>query len=218
VSEGESVTPVLGPDNPPKGVPRRRLPPGQYVPRGWPVLHYGRVPNPELASWDLRIFGATADGSERRLRYPEVLSLPQSEVLADFHCVTKFSMLDNLWRGVRALDLAQACPPHESVTHVMIWAEYGYSANVALTDFLADGSIFANGRNGEDLSPEHGWPLRYICPHLYAWKSAKWVRAVEYLVGDRRGFWEDRGYHNKGRAWDEQRYSYQERAGDGPPL
>lgn len=207
-----------GPQRPPSGVPRRRLPPGQYVPRGWPVLHYGRVPRVEVETWDLRIFGATADGGERYLSYPDVLDLPQSDVRADFHCVTKFSLLDNVWSGVRALDLAQAWPPHADVTHVMIWAEYGYSANVRLSDFLADDAIFAHARNSEPLTVEHGWPLRFVCPHLYAWKSAKWVRAIEYLVGDRRGFWENRGYHNLGRAWDEQRYSYQERPDEGPPL
>lgn len=196
----------------------RRLPPGQYVPRGWPVLHYGRVPRLDVADWDLRVFGATADAGELVLRHEDLAGLGESEVAADFHCVTKFSLLDNVWRGVRAVDLAAACPPDPAVTHVMIWAEFGYSANITLADFLAPDTIFAHGRNGEPLTPEHGWPLRFICPHLYAWKSAKWVRAVEYMVGDRRGFWEDRGYHNIGNPWDEQRYSYQERPGDGPPL
>lgn len=213
--EGEAI---VGPTPRPQGFRRRRLPPGQYVPRGWPVLHYGRVPKIDLDTWHLRIFGATADGTERYLSHGEVMALPQSEVVADFHCVTKFSLLDNTWHGIRALDVAAAHPPHESVTHVMLWAEFGYSANVTLTDFLADDTIFAHGRNSEPLTPEHGWPLRFICPHLYAWKSAKWVRAVQYLTADRRGFWEERGYHNTGRAWDEQRYSYQEQPGDGPPL
>lgn len=214
----EGAAAEIGPERPPRGFQRRRLPPGQYVPRGWPVLHYGRVPQADLAAWDLRIFGATADGGERYLSHDEVSALPQSDVAGDFHCVTKFSLLDNLWRGVRALDLAQAWPPREDVTHVMIWAEYGYSANMRLSDFLADGAIFAHSRNGEPLTAEHGWPLRFVCPHLYAWKSAKWVRAVQYLTSDERGFWETRGYHNRGQVWDEQRYSYQERPDDGPPL
>lgn len=197
---------------------RRRLPPGQYLPRGWPVLHYGKVPPIDLSTWDLRIFGATADAGSYSISYPELLQLPQSDVSADFHCVTKFSLLDNLWRGVLARDIAALCPPDPAVTHVMIWAEYGYSANVALADFLAADTVFAHSRNGAELTAEHGWPLRFVCPPLYAWKSAKWVRAVEYMVGDRRGFWEDRGYHNLGQASAEQRYSYQERPGDGPPL
>ena len=202
----------------PAKTPRRRLPPGQYVPRGWPVLHYGRVPKTDLDTWDLRIFGATADGGSLALTYPEVMALPQSTVDADFHCVTKFSLLDNTWEGVRTADLAEICPPDDAVTHVMVWAEFGYSANIRLDDFLADDAMLAHTRNGETLTAEHGWPLRFICPHLYAWKSAKWVRAIEYMVGDRRGFWEDRGYHNRGEVWAEERYSYQEGPTDGPPL
>jgi len=206
-----------GPRRPPGGH-ISRLPPGQYVPRGWPVLHYGRVPKIDLQSWDLRIFGATASGREHFLDYPEMMALPTSEVGADFHCVTKFSMLDNRWTGILARDLMAVCPPADDVAHVLIWAEYGYSSNVRLSDFVAADTVFAHTHNGVPLSVEHGWPLRFICPPLYAWKSTKWVRAIEYLTEDRRGFWENRGYHNVGAAWNEQRYSYQERPEDGPPL
>jgi len=182
------------------------------------VLHYGRVPKTDLDTWDLRIFGATADAGSMTLTYPEVMALPQSVVDADFHCVTKFSLLNNSWEGVRTSDLAELYPPDDAVTHVMVWAEFGYSANIRLDDFLADDAMLAHSRNGAPLTAEHGWPLRFICPHLYAWKSAKWVRAIEYMVGDRRGFWEDRGYHNRGEVWAEERYSYQEGPADGPPL
>lgn len=202
----------------PGGGANRRLPPGQYLPRGWPVLHYGRVPRIDLDTWDFRVFGATRGGGTTTLSHGEFMDLPQSDVDADFHCVTKFSLLDNVWQGVLAAQIAQICPPDEAVTHVMLWAEFGYSANVRLEDFLAPDAVFAHSRNGAPLTAEHGWPLRFVCPHLYAWKSAKWVRAVEYMVGDRRGFWEDRGYHNRGEVWSEQRYSYQEAPGDGPPL
>lgn len=194
------------------------MPPGQYVPRGWPVLHYGRVPTIDLASWDLRIFGATANGVDLQLSHAEMLALPQSEVAADFHCVTKFSLLDNIWSGIRTADIVAACPPAPETTHVLIWAEFGYSSNVSMADFLSADSLFAHSRNGEELSAEHGWPLRFICPRLYAWKSTKWVRAIEYLTSDRRGFWEARGYHNRADVWAEQRYSYQEGPDDGPPL
>jgi DMSO/TMAO reductase YedYZ molybdopterin-dependent catalytic subunit len=128
--------------------------------------------------------------------------------------VTKFSMLDNVWRGVTGKDLVELVPPRENATHVMVWAEYGYSANVRLDDFIR--SVLATERNGEELTPEHGWPLRFVAPHLYAWKSAKWVRGVEYLTADRRGFWEERGYHNVADPWREQRYSYQEQPDEGP--
>jgi DMSO/TMAO reductase YedYZ molybdopterin-dependent catalytic subunit len=100
----------------------------------------------------------------------------------------------------------------------MVWAEYGYSANMSLDDFAGSAAILATHCNGEPLTPEHGWPLRLVVPTLYAWKGPKWVRAVEYLRSDRRGFWEERGYHNAADPWREQRYSYQEREGDGPPL
>lgn len=202
----------------PGGGSPRRLPPGQYLPRGWPVLHYGRVPRIDLASWDFRVMGATADGGTTSFSHQEFMNLHQVTVEADFHCVTKFSLLNNAWEGVLAGEIAEVCPPDPAVTHVMLWAEFGYSANIRIEDFLAPDAVFAHTRNGEPLTPEHGWPLRFVCPHLYAWKSAKWVRAVEYMIGDRRGFWEDRGYHNRGSVWDEERYSYQEAPGDGPPL
>ncbi len=194
-----------------------RLPPGQYVPRGLPVVHYGRVPAFKPGSWDLRVFGATASGQEHGFAWDEFERLPRTNVTADFHCVTKFSMLGLEWRGVSPATILEAVPPADGVRHVMIWAEYGYSANIRMSDFLAETTMFATHRNGERLTPDHGFPLRIVVPHLYAWKSVKWVRAIEYLVEDRRGFWEDRGYHNVADPWGEQRYSYQEEPGEGPP-
>ena len=192
-----------------------RLPPGQYVPRGWPVLHYGPVPRFKPETWDLRVFGATADG-ERRWTWPEVEALPRTQVEADFHCVTKFSLLDCTWSGIATRTLLELAPPAADATHVMVWAEYGYSANMALSDFASADALLVLERNGERISAEHGFPLRLVVPHLYAWKGPKWVRGVEYLTADRRGFWEERGYHNRADPWLEQRYSYQEQPGDGP--
>ena len=200
------------------GLPDDRLPPGQYIPRGWPVLHYGRVPKFSPETWDFRVFGATADAQERSWTWPELSALPRSETRADFHCVTKFSVLDNLWSGVSTATLLELAPPAPEVTHVMVWAEYGYSSNMTLGDFADSAALFATHRNNEELTRDHGYPLRLVVPHLYAWKGPKWARAVEYLVADRRGFWEDRGYHNRADPWLEQRYSYQEVAGDGPEL
>jgi DMSO/TMAO reductase YedYZ molybdopterin-dependent catalytic subunit len=191
-----------------------RLPPAQYVARGWPVMHYGPVPRLRPEIWDFRVSGATKSGQERSFDLEQWQALPHSDVTGDFHCVTKFSMLDNVWRGVTGKVLVDLVPPHEDATHVMVWAEFGYSANVRLDDFIR--SVLATERNGQELSPEHGWPLRFVAPHLYAWKSAKWVRGVEYLTADRRGFWEERGYHNVADPWREQRYSYQEQPGEGP--
>jgi DMSO/TMAO reductase YedYZ molybdopterin-dependent catalytic subunit len=194
------------------------LPPGQYRPRTWPVLHYGPLPKFRPDTWDLRVFGATASAEDWSCTYEQFHAMPVATVTADFHCVTKFSLLDNEWRGVLAATLLEQAPPAPDVTHVMVWAEYGYSANMPLVDFAAPTSVLATHRNGEPLTPEHGWPVRMIVPQLYAWKGPKWVRGVEYLTTDRRGFWEERGYHNRASPWREQRYSYQERPGDGPPL
>jgi DMSO/TMAO reductase YedYZ molybdopterin-dependent catalytic subunit len=194
------------------------LPPGQYIPRTLPVLHYGPIPAFRQDSWDLRIFGATASGDEARLSWHDVQALPASEITADFHCVTKFTVPDLRWSGVLATDLLCKFPPAEAATHAMIWADFGYSANIRISDFAADDTILATHRDSEPLSPEHGFPLRLVVPTLYAWKSVKWVRAIEYLTVDRRGFWEERGYHNVADPWREQRYSYQELDGEGPPL
>ena len=191
-----------------------RLPPGQYIPRGWPVLHYGPVPAFRPEAWDFHVFGACA--REVVWSWPEVCALPRVDVEADLHCVTKFSMIANRWTGVAARTVLDLAPPAEGVSHVMVWAEYGYSSNMRLEDFAAEDTLFALEHDGEPLTPDHGYPLRLVVPRLYAWKGPKWVRGVEYLTEDRRGFWEQRGYHNRADPWREQRYSYQEDPGDGP--
>lgn len=195
----------------------RRLPPGQYIPRGRPVIHYGRVPAFRPERWSLMVFGATATGRDTWLSWPEFRALPRVTVIADFHCVTKFSTMGNEWGGVAPATLLELAPPAPEVRHVMIWAEYGYSANLRMGDFTAPDALFATELDEAPLSPERGHPVRMIVPHLYAWKSVKWVRGVEYMHEDRRGFWEERGYHNIGDPWREQRYSYQEEPGEGPP-
>jgi DMSO/TMAO reductase YedYZ molybdopterin-dependent catalytic subunit len=194
------------------------LPPGQYVPRTLPVLHYGPVPSFHPDTWNLRIFGATAAGQDACLHWREVTRLPVREVVADFHCVTKFTVPSVCWTGIPACELLRLYPPEAAVTHVMVWADFGYSANVRISDFAAEDTLLATHRSGEPLAPEHGFPLRLVVPSLYAWKSVKWVRAIEYMTVDRRGFWEERGYHNVADPWREQRYSYQETEGEGPPL
>jgi DMSO/TMAO reductase YedYZ molybdopterin-dependent catalytic subunit len=178
------------------------------------VLHYGPVPKFREESWDFRVFGAVA--AERVWSWPEFAALPRVDVDADFHCVTKFSVLGNRWTGVPTRTILELAPPEPDVTHVMVWAEYGYSANLRLDDFAAASTLFAMARDGAPLTPDHGFPMRLVVPHLYAWKGPKWARGVEYLTEDRRGFWEERGYHNRADPWQEQRYSYQESEGDGP--
>jgi len=194
------------------------LPPGQYVPRTLPVLHYGPVPAFKPGTWDLRVLGATESGAETHLCWDDVAALPVTEVTADFHCVTKFTVPGVRWAGIPAAEILRRYPPASAVTHIMIWADFGYSANIRINDFAADDTLLATHRDGARLSPEHGYPLRLVVPGLYAWKSVKWIRALEYLTADRRGFWEERGYHNTADPWKEQRYSYQELEGEGPPL
>ncbi len=197
---------------------RPALPPGQYIPRTLPVLHYGPVPTFNPQTWDLRILGATESGTETRLRWEDVDALPVTEVTADFHCVTKFTVRGIRWAGVLAAEILRRYPPAAAVTHVMIWADFGYSANIRIGDFAAEDTVLATHSGDARLTPEHGYPVRLVVPSLYGWKSVKWLRAIEYLTADRRGFWEERGYHNVADPWQEQRYSYQERPGEGPSL
>ena len=192
------------------------LPPGQREAVGWPVLHYGPVPKLRPATWELTVAGSTADGEQHGLSMDEFAALPRVQVTGDMHCVTRWTVRGCHWEGVAARTLIDLFPPKDHVEHVMVWAEYGYSANMRLEDLASPRAVFATHRDGEPLTPEHGWPLRLVVPHLYAWKGPKWVRGVEYLTADRRGFWEDRGYHNRADPWREQRYSHQEDAGDGP--
>lgn len=183
-----------------------------------PVLHYGPVPAFDPSTWDLQVYGATASDEGHSWDWDGFWSLPRSEIIADFHCVTKFTILGITWSGVAITDLLSAAPPAAAATHVMVWANFGYSANLPLDAFAAPDAMLATHRDGRELSPEQGFPVRLVVPSRYGWKSVKWVRAIEYMTDDRRGFWEERGYHNNADPWQEQRYSYQEQPGDGPQL
>jgi DMSO/TMAO reductase YedYZ molybdopterin-dependent catalytic subunit len=183
-----------------------------------PVLHYGPVPAFNPSTWDLRVYGATASGDEHSWNWHSFWSLPHSEIVADFHCVTKFTILGITWSGVSAADLLSVAPPAAAATHVMVWANFGYGANLPLDAFAAPDTMLATRRDGRELRPEQGFPVRLVVPSRYGWKSVKWVRAIEYMTADRRGFWEERGYHNNADPWQEQRYSYQEMPGEGPEL
>ncbi len=197
---------------------QRRLPPGQFVQASMPVLHYGPVPACNQQTWDLRVYGATREDRKRRWTWDGFRALPRSEIIADFHCVTKFTVLGITWLGVPAAEVLRAVPPSDRATHVMVWADYGYGANLTLAAFGAPDTLLATHRDGRQLTPEQGYPVRLVVPSRYGWKNVKWVRAIEYMIGDRRGFWEERGYHNNADPWREQRYSYQEQPGEGPAL
>jgi DMSO/TMAO reductase YedYZ molybdopterin-dependent catalytic subunit len=184
-----------------------RLPPGQSLTLKWPVLHYGSVPHFDAAKWDFRISGLVAE--PRRLTWEEFRALPQAEVTSDFHCVTRWSRLDNRWKGVLFTDVMKLVHPKQDAKFALVLAEEGYTANVPLEDLLRPNVLFAFDHDGEPLTAEHGGPLRVIVPHLYGWKSVKWVRGFTLLDQDRLGFWERNGYHAYGDPWKEQRYSGQ---------
>lgn len=185
-----------------------RVPPHQRVTRGWPVLHEGPIPRFDRDSWRLVVDGACDSPFE--LTYDELKALPNVEMTSDFHCVTGWSKLDNLWTGVQTSVLLDRAQPRSEATHVLMHAEYGYTVNVPIERLLSDDALVTWMHNGKDLAPKHGYPLRTLFPKLYGWKSVKWVRRLELLTEDRRGFWEVRGYHNRADPWLEERYSYQE--------
>ena len=181
-----------------------RLPPGQVRTRKWPVLHAGPVHHIDRSDWRLSVRGLVERPAE--WTWEEFLSLPQVRVFADFHCVTRWSRLGNLWEGVATKEIARRVRPRPEAAYVMVYAVDGWSTNLPLEYFLAEDSLFAWKHDGEPLSAEHGGPVRLIVPRLYAWKSAKWVTAVEFVEHDRPGFWERLGYHMRGDPWQEERY------------
>ncbi|MER7908861.1 molybdopterin-dependent oxidoreductase [Streptomyces sp. NPDC096068] len=186
------------------------LPPGQRAVKGWPVSHYGPVPRFRSDRWNLQVFGATATGAKHAWTFDEIRKLPMTAVTADLHCASGTTTLGHEFFGVPASAVLDLAPPAPDVTHVMAWAEYGYSANMRLVDFTSEQTLLATHHNGEPLTVEHGFPLRLVVPHLYGYKGPKWLRGIEYMTRDRRGFWEERGYHNLADPWTEQRHSYQE--------
>ncbi len=196
--------------NPGEGYLDRALPPGQRQADELPVLHYGPVPRFRPDSWSLLVNGATEDGREHSFDLAAFSGLPRTEITGDLHCVTRWSVLDRRWGGVAARTLLDLVPPSAGVVAVMAWAEYGYSASLRMEDFASPRCVLATHCDGAVLTPDHGYPLRLVVPHLYAWKGPKWLRGVEYLTEQRRGFWEERGYHVVGDPWREERYSYQE--------
>lgn len=192
--------------------PVDRLPPGQTLTDKFPVLSYGPTPRFDRAKWDLRVVGLVEP--QLRFNYQEFHALPRSHQVSDFHCVTTWSRFDNAWEGVKVRDLMRLVTLAPQVRFVIVHCDGGYTTNLPLDEFLDDDVILAHRHDGRDLEPDHGWPLRLVVPKLYAWKSAKWVRALEFSDQDRRGFWEVRGYHNHADPWREERYSFQEESDD----
>lgn len=188
----------------------RPLPPGQRLTAELQPVSYGRVPSIDLATWSLRIGGDTLDAEPLSLTWADLMSLPQTVVRADHHCVSRRTTQDLQWSGVAALTILDLAPPVDGAEHALVSAARGYSSSVRIEDLASPRAVFATHLNGEPLRPEHGWPLRLVLPHLYGWKGPKWAVALDYCRYAERGFWEQRGYHLTGDVWREERYSYQE--------
>jgi DMSO/TMAO reductase YedYZ molybdopterin-dependent catalytic subunit len=181
-----------------------RLPPHQALTLKWPVLHYGSVPVFDPARWDFRMWGLVENPVT--LTWKEFGELPRFHSHSDFHCVTRWSRFDNDWRGVSFKEMLKLARPKPEAKYVLVHAEQGYTANVPLADLDRDNVLLATHHDGQPLSADHGFPLRLIVPHLYAWKSVKWVRGFEFLDHDAAGFWEQNGYHMYGDPFKEQRF------------
>ena len=182
-----------------------RLPPGQHLVANWPVLDLGIQPEISTAEWELVIDGAV----ERPARWdwPDLMAAPQSEAVSDIHCVTTWSRYDNRWSGVSTQDLLAAVEPKPEAAFVTLKSQDGYTTNLALADFAAEGAMLVHRWEGALLTPEHGGPARLIVPHLYLWKSAKWIQRITFQTEEHPGYWELRGYHIRGDPWNEERYS-----------
>ncbi len=202
--------PVRRPVIPPEVA--ERVPPGQFLTQRWPVLHYGDVPPFDPRLWDFKVYGCV----ERplRLSWDEFSALPTVEIQADMHCVTRWSKLDNHWGGVLARTLLERAGLTAEAAFVVFQCERGYTANLPLDVVLGDDVLFATTHDGETLPPEHGFPVRAVVPQKYAWKSAKWLRAVEVLPEDRLGFWENYGYNSNADPFREERFADAEEPGD----
>jgi DMSO/TMAO reductase YedYZ molybdopterin-dependent catalytic subunit len=181
-----------------------RLPPGQSLTLKWPVLHYGSVPRFDPERWDFQVSGLVENPA--RWSWKEFSALPTVTTHSDFHCVTRWSRFDNDWKGVSFHEVLGRVKPKPSAKYVLVHAEQGFTANVPLADLDRDAVLFATHHDGEALSADHGYPLRLIVPHLYAWKSVKWVRGIEFLDHDQAGFWEQNVYHMYGDPFKEQRF------------
>jgi DMSO/TMAO reductase YedYZ molybdopterin-dependent catalytic subunit len=182
--------------------PPGRVPPGQYATGSFPVLSAGPTPHTPLDRWGFAIVGEVDE--PRRWTWEEFRALPSEEVTIDIHCVTKWSKLDTVWRGVSVDTLLDGV--ETSAEHVVQFSDGGYTTNVPLEDVTGGKAWVAFDYDGQPLEAEHGGPARMLVPHLYFWKSAKWVRGLRLLATDEPGFWETNGYHNYGDPWREQRY------------
>ena len=179
-----------------------QLPPGQYETRDFPVLSAGPTPQISVDRWEFTL--TTETGRRLTWTWPELMALPQQSATVDIHCVTKWSKFDTAWTGVSVDTLLEAVDPGGD--YLTAWCDGGYTTNLALEDVTDGRAWVVHTFGGEPLEAEHGGPVRLLVPHLYLWKSAKWVRGLALTIEDEPGFWEAAGYHNRGDPWHEQRY------------
>ncbi len=205
----EEIATMLGPTPDAVPAPTRvddpsRVPPGQHLTAGFPVLHVGTAPRWGRADVRLVVTGRV----ERRvvLGFDDLRALPVQDLVRDFHCVTSWSRLDNRWTGVRVRDVLDLAGPQPEASHAIVSGHPAYSANLPLAHLRADDALLAWAHDGAALDPEHGGPVRLVVPALYGWKSVKWVTELRLLERDVPGYWEERGYHLLGDPWREQRF------------
>lgn len=184
---------------------KNRLPPGQREVKNWPVLDLGAQPNIPKDQWRLFVNGAVENPA--RLDWEGLMALPQVETVSDMHCVTQWSRYDNHWKGVSSRAILDLVMPKPEAKHVVFHSYDTYTTNVSLDVFADPDVLLAHTWEGLPITREHGGPLRVMIPRWYLWKSAKWIKRIEFVAEDRPGFWETRGYHNEGDPWLEERYS-----------
>ncbi len=181
-----------------------RVPPKQHLSKGFPVLTYGETPQVAIENWELKVWGLV---QPKTFSWSEIMAMPKSNFTADFHCVTHWSKLDVQWTGIKVTDFMQFVEVNPQALHIMEHCYGGYTTNILMEDFLREENFFAYQLFDEPLPADHGGPLRLIIPHLYAWKSGKWINGLEFLDQEQLGFWELNGYHKRGEPWAEERYS-----------
>ena len=186
----------------------RRVPPGQVLTEKWPVLTYGVTPRFDPARWSFRCFGMVEE--EVAWTWDQLRALPRAEVRCDIHCVTRWSRLDNRFEGVQIREIMKRVRLRPGARFVRVHADPDYTTNLSLEELVDDDVMLAWAHDGQPLSPEHGGPLRLVVPKRYFWKSAKWLRAFEFLDVNAPGFWEANGYHMHADPWKEERYADQE--------
>ena len=186
-------------------MPEQRLPPGQREVTDWPILDLGIQPEIPQAAFRLTLDGLVENPVT--LDWAQLMALPQTDMVADMHCVTQWSRFDNQWRGVAIQTLIELVKPADSVSHVLFEAHDDYTTNLRLEQFAGVDCLLAHHWNGAPINRQHGGPVRVMVPRFYLWKSAKWVRRISFAQGDQLGFWETRGYHNNADPWAEERYS-----------